>query len=145
MTPTTASPPLQDSDYRRLLAFRSELRAFTRWSEETATAAGLTSALHQLLLVVRGHTSEQGPTISDAADTLHIRHHSAVELAQRAEATGLIERTRDATDHRQLHLKLTAAGQAQLEALTRQHLPRIRVLADALDGVCAQTERQAQP
>jgi DNA-binding MarR family transcriptional regulator len=137
MTPTTADEPLLDSDYRRLLAFRNELRAFTRWSEETARAAGLTPALHQLLLVVRGHPSKQGPTIGDAANALHIRHHSAVELAQRADASGLVERTRDTTDHRQLHLKLTAAGRARLEALTRQHLPRIRALADVLDGVCA--------
>jgi DNA-binding MarR family transcriptional regulator len=137
MTPTTASQSLQDSDYRRVLAFRNELRAFTRWSEEAARSAGLTPALHQLLLVVRGHISQQGPTISDAAHALHIRHHSAVELAQRAETAGLIERARDTTDHRQLHMKLTAAGQAQLEALTRQHLPRIQALADVLDGVCA--------
>ncbi len=139
MTPTAASHSLRDSDYRRLLAFRSELRAFTRWSEESARTAGLTPALHQLLLVVRGHISEQGPTISDAAEALHIRHHSAVELAQRAETAGLIERARDTTDHRQLHLKLTAAGEVQLEALTRQHLPRIQALTDVLDDVCAST------
>lgn len=143
MTQTAASQ-LQDSDYRRVLAFRSELRAFTRWSEESARAAGLTPALHQLLLVVRGHASEQGPTISDAADALHTRHHSAVELAQRAETAGLIERARDTTDHRHLHLKLTAAGQAQLETLTRQHLPRIRALAHVLDDVCAATAGKAR-
>lgn len=143
MTPTATSPALHDSDYRRLLAFRTELRAFTRWSEEAATAAGLTPALHQLLLVVRGHTSEQGPTVSDAADALHVRHHSAVELAQRAEMTGLVERIRDTTDHRQLHLKLTAAGHARLETLTRQHLPRIQMLANALDAVCAPTQEHS--
>jgi DNA-binding MarR family transcriptional regulator len=136
MIPTTDSQSLQDSDYRRLLAFRNELRAFTRWSEQAAQSAGLTPALHQLLLVVRGHISQQGPTISEAADALHIRHHSAVELAQRAETTGLIQRTRDITDHRQIHLQLTPVGHTQLEALTRQHLPRIQALANVLDDVC---------
>ncbi len=58
MTPTAASQSLQDSDYRRLLAFRSELHAFTCSSEDAARATGLTPALHQLLLVVRGHTRE---------------------------------------------------------------------------------------
>jgi DNA-binding MarR family transcriptional regulator len=140
MTPAAAGHSLRDSDYRRLLAFRGELRGFTRWSEEAARAAGLTPALHQLLLVVRGHHSEQGPTISEAADALHIRHHSAVELAQRAETAGLIERTRDAADHRQIHLELTATGHTQLDALTRQHLPRIRALADVLDDVCSARE-----
>lgn len=139
MNPTAARRPLRDSDYRRLLAFRSELRAFTRWSEDAAGDAGLTPALHQLLLVVRGHPREQGPTIGEAARELQIRHHSAVELAQRAETVGLIERTRGPADHRQVHLRLTARGRAQLESLTRQHLPRIQALANVLDDLCAST------
>jgi DNA-binding MarR family transcriptional regulator len=126
---------LHDADYRRLLAFRSELRAFLRWSERAAEEAGLTPALHQLLLVVRGHPSAQGPTIGDAAAALHVRHHSAVELAQRAERAGLLERVRGATDHRQVHLRLTDDGRAQLESLTRRHLPRIEALADVLEQV----------
>jgi hypothetical protein len=36
---------------------------------------------------------------------------------------------------RQVHLRLTDLGQAQLEALTRQHLPRIRALADVLENL----------
>jgi DNA-binding MarR family transcriptional regulator len=145
MTSSTAiAHTLADSDYRRLLAFRSELRDFTRWSEQAAQAAGLTPALHQLMLVIRGHHSEGGPTVSEAADALHIRHHSAVELAQRAEGVELIRRTRDSADHRQVHLHLTALGQARLETLTRQHLPRIRALAGVLEEVCAATAKQAQ-
>ncbi len=66
---------LGDQDYRRLLGFRSELRGFMRWSEEAARDAGLTPSLHQLLLVIRGHTSLAGqrsarrPTSSRSATT----------------------------------------------------------------------------
>jgi hypothetical protein len=42
-------------DYRRLLAFRTGLRRFLKWSEEQARAAGLTPKHHQLLLAIRGH------------------------------------------------------------------------------------------
>lgn len=142
------SPPrraLADEDYRRLLAFRSELRAFLRWSEDTAHDAGLTPALHQLLLVVRGHPGEEGPTIGDAARELHIRHHSAVELAQRAETAGLVRRERDPGDHRQLHLRLTPLGRGRLESLTRQHLPRIAALAATLDRVVDRSGLASQP
>ncbi|HEU0249159.1 MAG TPA: MarR family winged helix-turn-helix transcriptional regulator [Solirubrobacteraceae bacterium] len=135
---TTSGPracKLQDEDYQRLLAFRTELRDFLRWSEQAAQDAGLTSSLHQLLLVIRGHPSESGPTIGDAAENLHIRHHSVVELAQRAENAGLLKRVRDEVDHRRLHLRLTDRGQVGLEALTRAHLARIEVLADVLDSV----------
>ena len=54
----TADRPLLDEDYQRLLAFRSELRDFLRWSEQTAHDAGLTPSLHQLLLVMRGHPDD---------------------------------------------------------------------------------------
>lgn len=135
MSLLTAGRPLLDEDYRRLLAFRSELRDFLRWSEQAAQNADLTPSLHQLLLVLRGHPVAPGPTIGQAAEELHIRHHSAVELAQRAESAGLICRVRDAVDHRRVHLALTDKGRAQLESLTREHLPRIQALAQTLEGV----------
>jgi DNA-binding MarR family transcriptional regulator len=133
--PANNSDPLLDQDYQRLLAFRSELREFLRWSEQSAHNAGLTPSLHQLLLVIRGHPTTPGPTIGQAAQALHIRHHSAVELAQRAESTGLIHRERDPLDHRRMQLELTDRGCRQLETLTRAHLPRIQALAGILDRV----------
>jgi DNA-binding MarR family transcriptional regulator len=104
-------------------------------SEDAAHDAGVTPALHQLLLVVRGHSSAEGPTIGEVAEMLHIRHHSVVELAQRAEAAGLVVRVRDEQDMRRLRLRLTNQGHLNLDALTRQHLPRIEALAQALDAV----------
>jgi DNA-binding MarR family transcriptional regulator len=131
---------LHNTDYQRLLAFRTELRDFLRWSEQAAHNAGLTPSLHQLLLVVRGHPSVTGPTIGDAAELLHIRHHSVVELAQRAETVGLLERVRDEHDHRRLHLRLTSHGHVQLESLTREHLTRIEILAGVLDSLVHQSQ-----
>ncbi|HTA96898.1 MAG TPA: MarR family transcriptional regulator [Solirubrobacteraceae bacterium] len=127
--------PLLDEDYQQLLVFRKELREFLRWSEQSAHNAGLTPSLHQLLLVIRGHLTTPGPTIGQAAQALHIRHHSAVELAQRAESAGLICRERDPLDQRRVHLELTDRGRQQLESLTRAHLPRIQALAAVLDHV----------
>lgn len=135
MSPAADENPLLDEDYQRLLAFRSELREFLRWSEQTADDAGLTPSLHQLLLVIRGHPITPGPTIGQAAQALHIRHHSVVELALRAESAGLISRERDPLDQRRMHLELTDRGRQQLESLTRAHLPRIQALAAVLDHV----------
>jgi DNA-binding MarR family transcriptional regulator len=139
MKRTRTTRPLRDKDYQSLLAFRTELRGFLRWSEQTAHNAGLTPSLHQLLLVIRGHPAPHGPTIGQAAEELHIRHHSTVELAQRAETAGLLQRERDPTDHRQVHLTLTDHGRAQLESLTREHLTRIKALADILQLVIHST------
>src|SRR6476661_10995451 len=101
---------LDDADYRRLLQFRIGLRRFLHWSEEQAERAGLTPAQHQLLLAIRGHEGEPGPTIGDIAGYLLLRHHSAVGLIDRAEAASLVERTADADDARVVRVRLTAAG-----------------------------------
>jgi len=126
---------LGDDDFARLLAFRVELRRFLRHSEAVAREAGLTPAVHQLLLAVRGLASGGDPTVGEVAHMLDVRHHTAVELAQRAERAGLIERRADAADHRQVRLRLTGEGEAQLEALTRLHLPAIAALAGRLGDV----------
>jgi DNA-binding MarR family transcriptional regulator len=135
MNPLAAGRELEDRDYARLLAFRAELRSFLRWSEEVAEANGLTPSLHQLLLVVRGHPGSPGPTIREAAEALQRRHHSTVELAQRAERAGLLRRERGTADRRLTILRLTSRGEASLETLTRQHLPRIERLAKVLADV----------
>jgi uncharacterized protein YeaO (DUF488 family)/DNA-binding MarR family transcriptional regulator len=120
---------LPDSAYARLLALRTGLRHFERWSAQQARAAGLTPAHHQLLLAIRGHGDPEGPTIGEVADYLLLRHHSAVGLVDRAEAAGLVRRTRSETDHRVVRLQLTDEGAARLEALSALHLEELDRLA----------------
>src|SRR3984893_6177252 len=86
---------LRDADYEDLLALRTGLRRFLRWSDQQAEAAGLTPAQHQLLLAIRGHADPRGPTVGEVADYLMLRHHSAVGLVDRADTAGLIKRVRD--------------------------------------------------
>lgn len=116
---------LTDAQYRELLAFRTALRRFTRWSEDQATALGLTPAQHQLLLAIRGHDDPRGPTIGDVADVLLLRHHSAVGLADRAAAAGLVERRIDTADQRVVRLRLTAMGARRLRQLSHKHLAEL--------------------
>src|SRR3954452_19714640 len=98
---------LQDADFQSLLAFRTALRRFNHWSEEQARSVGLTHAQHQLLLAVKGHQGPMPPTIGDIAEYLLLRHHSAVELTNRVQAMGLVERRRDTTDARIVRVLLT--------------------------------------
>ncbi len=123
---------LADEDYRRLLQLRTGLRRFLRWSEEQARLAGLTPAQHQLLLAVRGHGAGPGPTIGDVADSLLLRHHSAVELVQRAEAAGLVTRVHDQYDGRVVRLALSRRGRTALERLSQLHVEELERLANRL-------------
>jgi DNA-binding MarR family transcriptional regulator len=125
-------PAPSDADYRRLLEFRTNLRRFLHWSEEQAHAAGLTPAQHQLLLAIRGHEEERGPTIRDVADALMLRHHSAVGLVDRAVDAGLVTRHVDPDDHRVVRLRLTGTGARKLRQLSKVHLEELRRLAPSI-------------
>jgi DNA-binding MarR family transcriptional regulator len=119
---------LTDDDYERLLAFRDGLRRFLHWSEQQARAAGLSPAQHQLLLAVRGDRTPGGPTIGDVAAHLMCKHHSAVELVDRAQAADLVERRVDAHDQRIVRLALTRHGARCLRTLSEQHLDELERL-----------------
>lgn len=128
--------PLDDDEYARLLAFRVGLRQFLRWSAEQAATVGLTPAQHQLLLAIRGHGDPRGPSVGDLAGYLCTRHHSAVQLIDRAEQLGLVSRTRvNGADRRIVRLTLTAAGTEKLAQLSAAHLEELRRLAPLLDAL----------
>jgi DNA-binding MarR family transcriptional regulator len=123
---------MRQAEYAQLLAFRTDLRRFLRWSEEQARAAGITPAQHQLLLAIKGHGGSAGPTIGEAAEYLCAHHHSVVELADRAERLGYLERERDADDHRVVRLHLTAEGERLIRSLSRAHLEELRRLGSLM-------------
>ena len=126
---------LDDADYQRLLQFRTGLRRFLRWSEEQAEKAGLTPAQHQLLLAVRGHEGERGPTIGDVAGYLLLRHHSVVGLVDRAVKAGLLERRDDPQDRRIVRLRLTPRGARTLQKLSAAHFEEIQRLAPRIQDL----------
>ena len=126
-------PALTDEDFRRLLDFRDGLRTFLRWSEQEAQAVGLTGPQHQLLLAVRGHSGR--PSIGDVAEHLLIRHHSAVELVNRAERLGLVQREVDDGDQRVVRVALTAEGERTLHALSAAHLEELSRLRSRLTSL----------
>jgi DNA-binding MarR family transcriptional regulator len=136
---------LTQQDFERLLEFRVSLRRFQRWSEDQAQAAGLTHVQHQLLVAIKGHPGGDPPTVGDLAGYLLLRPHSMVELVDRAEAAGLVHRTRDADDGRVVRVSLTPEGDLILQQLTRAHLERLHELAAVLDEFVTRHDRAASP
>lgn len=120
-----AHDTLTDAEYRVLARFRFALRVFLRFSEDAAREAGVTPSQHQLLLAVRGYP-EGRPTISDVAEALQLRHHSTVELIDRAVEARLISRQTDPADRRRQRLSLTRRGARVLASLSAAHREELR-------------------
>ena len=135
-------PRLTQQDFERLLEFRVTLRRFQRWSEDQAQAEGLTHVQHQLLVAIKGHRGDLPPSVGDLAGYLLLRPHSTVELVDRAEAAGLVERTPDGDDGRVVRVRLTREGDRVLQKLTRAHLDRLHELATVLDELVTQARRR---
>lgn len=123
---------ISDEQFDALYTFRHALRSFMRWSEDRAAAAGLTGRQHQLLLAVRAHSADVGPSVGDVANFLLIKPHSAVELVNRVEAMGLVARVPDTSDQRVVRVTLTNAGIRVLDELTGAHLVELKRAAEEL-------------
>jgi DNA-binding MarR family transcriptional regulator len=132
------SARLGDPEYARLYQFRARLLRFQRASDARIQRAGLTPSQYLLLLAVRASESESelGPTIGEVAEFLILKHHSVVELVDRASAGGLIRRCADPDDGRMVRLRLTVAGRDRLERIARENfreLGRLRLLDQGLE------------
>jgi len=131
-----SSPPkLRTADYTKLASFRYALRRFLYFSELTTAQVGLTGQQYQAMLVVRSW-EERGPvSISDLANELLIKHNSAVGLADRLVAQGLMARERIAEDRRKVRLLLTAKGDRVLDQLASIHRLKLRQIGPEISRV----------
>ena len=122
------SAPLTKQDFEALARFRFGIRRYLRFSEETVRRHGLTPQQYQLLLALKGFPGRDWATVRELADRLQLRHHSVVELINRAQAQGLVARAAHPDDARAVRVVLTEDGEqilARLSALHRDELRRM--------------------
>jgi DNA-binding MarR family transcriptional regulator len=143
----SAEADLSLDQYRDLAEFRRQIRQFLHFSEITAKEHRIEPQQHQLLLTVQGLPEVVKPTIREIAARLFIQHHSAVELVNRLETTGAIERTPGNEDRREVWVRLTPAGRALLRRLALAHRTELERsgpdLARALNSVLRHSRKAA--
>ena len=125
--PATSSP-LTKPDFEALARFRFGIRRYLRVSEEIVRGHGLTPQHYQLLLALMGFPGREWATVRELADLIQLRHHSVVELVNRAQKQGLVRREAHPTDARAVRVLLTGEGErilARLSALHRDELRRV--------------------
>jgi DNA-binding MarR family transcriptional regulator len=138
----TSTERLDQQDYATLASFRRSLRTFLAFSEDAARNAGLTPQQHQAILAIRGFAPEAGMTVNDLAEQLLLKPQSAVELVDRLEDAGLVQRERDVADRRRVFLTLTAKANRILENLSAEHLSQIRRDAPDLIALLREVARE---
>lgn len=133
--------PISKKEYEMLATFRYALRQFLRFSETAARQAGITPQQHQAILAIAGSPDQDQITVSELAERLQIRHHSAVGLVDRLAAQDLVTREPGEADKREVYISLTPQGKdilAQLSAAHRQELrhigPQLHLLLEQLTG-----------
>ena len=119
-------------DYQSLAEFRHQIRRYLRFSEKTVRNAELEPRQYQLLLALKGLPPEVRPRIAELAERLQIQHHSAVELTDRLESSGLVRRQRGNKDRREVLVLLTPAGERVIRELVIYHRTELTSLGPAL-------------
>jgi DNA-binding MarR family transcriptional regulator len=127
-----SNAPLTKTDFEALARFRFALRRYLRFSEEAVRRHGLTPQQYQLLLAVKGFPGRDWATVGELAERLQLRHHSVVELVNRAQRLGLVARARNPADRRTVNVSLTEQGEALLARLVTLHRAELRRVGDLL-------------
>jgi DNA-binding MarR family transcriptional regulator len=110
---------VRDTDYKALAEFRYHIRRYLDFSDKAARSTGIEPKQYQLLLALKGLPENLKPTIGTLAEQLHTRHHSAVELVNRAEANKFVVRSREGS---YVTVELTPLGERILERVVKQRL-----------------------
>ncbi|MBE2184531.1 MAG: MarR family transcriptional regulator [Anaerolineae bacterium] len=129
---------ITQGEYETLAAFRYHLRQFMRFSEEAAIRVGLTPQQHQALLTIKGFPGRDLVTVTELAERLQVKHHSAVGLVNRLVAQELVERVPATEDRRQVYIALTPRGAELLSELTAAHREEIRQIRPVLQQLLEQ-------
>jgi DNA-binding MarR family transcriptional regulator len=142
-------PQLEDRDYAALASFRRSLRVFLAFSADAAREVGLTAQQHQAILAIRGSAPASAMTINDLAEHLLLKPQTAVELVDRLEEAGLVQRKRAVDDRRRVLLTLTARAEMALAPLSKAHLAQIgreaRQLIELLERMSEYAHGAAPP
>lgn len=123
---------LTKQDFEALAAFRFAIRSYLRFSEETVRAHGISPQHYQLMLALAGFPGREWASVKELAERLQLKHHSVVELINRAQQQDLVERTPDPDDARAVRVQLTAEGQRSLGLLSALHRDELRRMGRAL-------------
>lgn len=106
-TPALTSDQALRLDHQLCFALYSASLAMTKLYKPLLEELGLTYPQYLALLVL---WEQDGLTVSDLGERLHLDSGTLTPLLKRMETAGLLSRLRDVQDERRVLIRLTAAG-----------------------------------
>lgn len=123
MSPSDIEPPNPRDSYRLLI---TAARLVQRRQDDALAPLGLTRAA-----VIALEAMEPVPLNQEQlAGKVHVQPQTLGKVLSRMEAQGLITRTRSTADRRQIHVRLTEAGQAALKAARRAEIDALALAVE---------------
>jgi DNA-binding MarR family transcriptional regulator len=107
-----------DLDEFLCFAIHSAAQAVGRANKPLLEKLGLTYPQFLVMLVLWTHDDQ---TVGQIGERLFLESNTLTPLLKRLEAAGLIHRARDATDERQVRIRLTAQGRALQQVARTVH------------------------
>ena len=128
---------LSEDEYASAAKLREAVRLFFRESERITRAWDLTGQRYDMLLMIRTARGGSGrATLHELMERLQLAQSSVVELVDRAQALGLVERARGpAGSGRAVLVSLTEEGARRLEGAATELVRHRRRLAGLLAGL----------
>jgi len=118
-------PGEDQPNYESLARFRFAIRQFLSHSDSISQAAGITSQQYQTMLAIRVHDNAE-VTLKQLAEDMLLLPHGAVQIVNRLETMGLVQRRKSSQDGRKVLVSLTARGRRILKGLATAHAIELR-------------------
>jgi len=113
-----------DQDFVGLAGVRLALRRFLTFSEATVKSAGVTSQQYQTMLAIRA-SEDRELSMKGLAREMMLKPNGAVQLVDRLETLGMVQRRAGATDRRVVLVALTGLGEKVIAVLAAEHLAEL--------------------
>jgi DNA-binding MarR family transcriptional regulator len=134
---------ITDAAYRALAELRYRIRHFIQQGDAAAQRSHLEPQQYLMLLAIRGLPQGAVATIRTLAERMALKHHSTVELIDRLESHGLVRRSRNEGDKREVRVSLLPRGSKLLERVARERISELKASGAALaNAITALVERE---
>ena len=128
-------------DHQLCFALYSASLAVTKTYQPLLAPLGLTYPQYLVMLVL---WEQDGLTVSQLGERLHLDSGTLTPLLKRLESGGLVQRLRDAADERRMRLQLTAEGRSLRRRAESVPQTLARSMGCGLDEIASLTRRLAE-